>query len=89
MNMPRLKNVVSKRRVPLQTTSTPVIKPTLVEAILVNQAKVLSERALTAQRQLANPSVLGELNFMSKRDVQVSPPSVESGANPGHTGLVS
>ena len=50
---------------------------------------MLSERALTAQRQLVNPSVLGELNFMSKRDVQVSPPSVDPGANPGHTGLVS
>lgn len=42
-------------------------KELLIEELLINQAKVLSQRALESQEILQDPSVLGELYFLPSR----------------------
>ena len=47
-------------------------KNSLVEVILINQARRLTERALNAQQLLVNPTVLGNLDLMSRGTTQPS-----------------
>ena len=60
-----LKKVITRLRVPSLPQVPITDKNSLVEVILINQAKKLTERALNAQRQLVNPTALGDLNFVS------------------------
>lgn len=53
----------------------------LIEGILVNQAQVLSQRALEAQRMLRDPALLGTFNFMSHEHTSNSSPNLASSAS--------
>lgn len=74
MTVGYLKKVIIKLRVPRSTPISVTDKNSLVEVILINQAKRLTERALFAQKQLENPTVLGDMNFVS-RDSFTTPPA--------------
>ena len=81
-----LKFYFEDNRLPIPSVRS---KGLLIEELLINQAKVLSQRALDSQEILQDPSVLGELNFLPTRGANPSGsnlPFVSSGAgNPNKT----
>ena len=62
----------------LQLPSSPDKVSLLIEGILTHQAEVMTLRALEAQNMLGNPTVLGELNFVTSQTSYTSHTRIRS-----------